>query len=49
MAPVYIYAGLIDYDYTMIVFLFHTIIAVFGTSLILEILNNYRYVLVSIY
>jgi len=49
IAPVYIYAGLIDYDYIMIVFLFHTLIVVFWTSLILEVLNNYRYVLVSIY
>jgi hypothetical protein len=49
MAPVYIYAGLIDYDYIMIIFLFHTLIAIFWTSLILEILNNYRYVLVSVY
>lgn len=49
IAPVYIYAGLINYDYIMIVFLFHTIIAVFWTSLILEILNNYRHVLISVY
>ncbi len=48
-APVYIYSWLIDYDYIMIVFLIHTIVVVFGTSLILEILNNYRYVLVSVY
>ncbi len=47
--PVYIYVGLIDYDYIMITFLFHTTIVIFGTSLILEILNNYRYVLVSVY
>ncbi len=49
IVPVYIYAWLINYDYIMIVFLFHTIISVFWTSLILEILNNYRYVLVSVY
>ena len=47
--PAYIYAGLIDYDYIMIVFLVHTVIVMFWTSLILEILNNYRYVLVSVY
>ncbi len=48
-APAYIYLWLIDYDYIMIVFLLHTIIAVFWTSLIVEVLNNYRYVLVSVY
>ena len=48
-APVYIYSWLINYDYIMIVFLVHTVIVMFGTSLILEILNNYRYVLVSVY
>lgn len=49
VVPVYIYSGLIDYDYIMYVFLFHTIIIMFWVSLILEILNNYRYVLVSVY
>ena len=49
MAPVYIYSGLLDYDYIMIVFLIHTILVVFWVSLIIEVLNNYRYVLVSIY
>lgn len=49
VSPVYIYAGLIDYDYIMIVFLFHIIISVFWTSLILDILNNYRHVLISVY
>ena len=49
IAPVYIYAGLINYDYIMIVFLIHITFVVFWTSLIIEILNNYRYVLVSLY
>ena len=49
IAPAYIYAGLIDYDYIMIMFLVHTIIVVFWVSLIEEILNNYRYILVSVY
>ena len=48
-SPVYIYAGLIDYNYIMIVFLIHSIIVMFWASLISEILNNYRYVLVSVY
>lgn len=49
VTPVYIYAGIQDYDNIMIVFLFHTIIVTFGTSIILEILNNYRYILTGIY
>lgn len=49
IAPVYIYAWLLDYDYIMIVFLFHVLLVVFWTNLIMEILNNYRYVLVSVY
>jgi len=49
MAPAYIYSGLIDYDYIMIMFLIHTILVVFWVSLVIEVLNNYRYVLVSIY
>jgi len=49
MAPAYIYSGLIDYDYIIIMFLVHTILVVFWVSLMIEILNNYRYVLVSVY
>ena len=49
MAPAYIYSGLLDYDYIMIMFLIHTILVVFWVSLVIEVLNNYRYVLVSIY
>ncbi len=48
-AIAYIYVGSIDYDYLMIVFLVYSIIILFASSLIIEILNNYRYVLVSIY
>jgi uncharacterized protein YacL len=33
----------------MVIFLFHTIIVTFATSIILEILNNYRYILIGIY
>jgi len=49
MTPVYIYSGLIDYEYIMYVFLVHTIMVTFWTSIILELLNNYRYVLIWIY
>lgn len=49
ITPVYIYAGLIDYEYIMYVFLAHTLIVVFWTSIILELLNNYRHILIWIY
>lgn len=49
ITPVYIYAGLLDYDYIMYVFLAHALIVTFWTSIILEILNNYRHILIWIY
>jgi len=49
ITPVYIYAGLIDYDYIMYVFLAHTLLVIFWTSLILELLNNYRHILIWLY
>ena len=49
LTPVYIYSGWIDYDYIMYVFLIHTLIVIFGTSIILEVLNNYRHILIWIY
>ncbi len=49
IAPAYIYWWLLNYDYIMIMFLFHTILVVFWVSLVVEVLNNYRYILVSIY
>lgn len=49
ITPIYIYAWLQQYDYIMIIFLFHTLIVVFWTSIILELLNNYRYVLIWVY
>ena len=47
--PAYIYAGSIDYNYIIIVFLLHAILVIFWANLIIEILNNYRYILVSLY
>ena len=41
--------GLQNYDYIMIIFIGHCTLLSFGTSIILEILNNYRYILTSIY
>lgn len=49
VTPVYLYAGLQNYDYIMYVYLFHVIIAIFWSSLILEILNNYRHILIWLY
>jgi hypothetical protein len=49
ITPVYIYSWLIDYQYIMYVFLAHTLIVTFWTSIILELLNNYRYVLIWVY
>lgn len=47
--PIYIYAWVIDYNYTMYVFLVHVLMVTFWTSILLEVLNNYRYVLIWIY
>lgn len=49
ITPVYIILWLRSYELIMYVFLFHTIILTFGISIILEVLNNYRYVLIWIY
>jgi len=49
ITPVYIYTGLISYDNIMLVFIIHCIILAFWSSLILEILNNYRYILTWFY
>lgn len=49
ITPVYIYMGLLSYDNIMIVFLIHCIILSFGSSLIMEILNNYSYILIGFY
>ncbi len=49
ITPIYIYSGLIDYQYIMYVFLIHILIWSFWTSIIIEVLNNYRQVLIWIY
>ena len=45
ITPIYILVGLQSYENLMIVFLFHTMIVIFGSNIILEILNNYRFIL----
>ncbi len=49
ITPVYIYTGMINYDNIMLVFIIHCLILSFGSSLLLEILNNYRSILLSFY
>lgn len=47
--PVYIYVGTKNINNIMIVFSFHILLANFWTHLILEVFNNYRYILVGLY
>ncbi|MCP4524147.1 MAG: hypothetical protein GY828_08065, partial [Candidatus Gracilibacteria bacterium] len=49
ITPVYMYAGVQSYDYLMYVFLAHCFIITFGTNIILEVLNNYRHILIGLY
>lgn len=49
IVPIYFYVWMTSYSSIINVFLIHTIILTFWTSIILEILNNYRYVLLWIY
>ncbi len=49
ITPIYIYAGLLDYEYIMYIFLAHTLLVIFWTSIITELLNNYRHVLIWLY
>lgn len=49
ITPVYIYSWSINYEYIMYVFLAHTLIVTFWTSIILELLNNYRHILIWLY
>lgn len=49
MTPIYIFMGLSSYENIMIVFIIHCTILAFWSSLLLEILNNYRYILIWFY
>ncbi len=49
ITPIYIYTGLLNYDNIMIIFIFHAIILAFWSSILLELLNNYRYILTGFY
>lgn len=49
ITPVYIYVNAVKPDVLIFVFTLHIIIAILGTSLLVEILANYRYILLSLY
>lgn len=49
ITPVYIYTGMMNYDNIMLIFIIHSIILLFGSSILLEVLNNYRYILTGFY
>ena len=47
--PLYIYGGLAAYENIMYIFICHVLVIVFWMSIILEVMNNYRYILIWIY
>ncbi len=47
--PLYVYVGSSRADMLMAVFVMHVLINILGTNLIVEILSNYRYSLLSVY
>lgn len=49
LAPVYIYSGIQDYKNIMYVFLLHNLLLSFGIVILLELMNNYRYILLWFY
>ena len=49
ITPIYIYTWLQNYENIIFVFLVHILILAFWTSIILELLNNYRYILTWFY
>jgi hypothetical protein len=49
ITPLYIYAWLSDYNNIIYVFVAHILLLFFMLMLLLEILNNYRYILVWLY
>ena len=47
--PIYIYLGIQSYENILYIFIAHTLVVSFWTSIILEIMNNYRNILIWIY
>ncbi|MCH8518945.1 hypothetical protein LAT59_04250 [Candidatus Gracilibacteria bacterium] len=49
LTPVYLITGAVSYDMLMIITIIHALILALGTSIIQEILSNYRYLLLGVY
>lgn len=49
LTPLYVYINWVKPDFLIFAFLFHVLINILATSLISEILSNYRYILLSVY
>lgn len=49
ITPIYIYIWVINYNDLIYIFILHVIIIIFWTSLMLEIFNSYRYILIWFY
>ncbi len=49
LVPIYVYIWAIDYRNIMYIFIIHILLLTFWEIIILELLNNYRYVLLWIY
>lgn len=49
IAPVYIYVWMQNYDNIMTIFIIHSLIISFWVTILLEIMNNYRYILLWFY
>lgn len=47
--PVYIWVSITAYESLMLVFLIHVLVLMMAVSIILEAMNNYRYIIVWIY
>lgn len=48
-APIYIWSGMVNYENILIVFILHVLLLGFWNALVLELLNNYRHILVWLY
>ncbi len=49
LTPIYIYLWVSDVKNIMYIFIWHTLLVCFWTSLILEVMNNYRHILIWLY
>lgn len=49
LSPLYIYRWMQNYDNIMYIFIVHALLLTFWVTIILEVMNNYRYILLWIY